>query len=133
MADTVDDAARRAVAEREAAFPTPCLDRSPCPVVASVGNWTAGRLAMGASRHPNPPDRRSPILRGGEHGQVYHVTRVARQQRNLRRSLHPPYICYMNTISSTLALLKPADLFPAWKWIDMMEQCGDMKAGVLIP
>ncbi len=26
-----------------------------------------------------------------------------------------PYIWYMNTISRTLALLKPADLFPAWK------------------
>ncbi len=71
---------RRAVAGGEAALPTPCLDRSPCPVVVSVssvaeeagplqtGNWTAGRLAMGASRHPNPPDRRSPIQRGGEHG-----------------------------------------------------------------
>ena len=35
----------------------------------------------------------------------------------------------MNTISRTLALLKPADLFPAWKWIDMMEQSGDRKAG----
>ena len=71
---------RRAVAEHEAAFPTPCLDPFPCPVVVSVssvaekadpiqtGNWTAGRLAMGASRHPNPPDWRSPSLRGGKHG-----------------------------------------------------------------
>ncbi len=40
-----------------------------------------------------------------------------------------PYICYMNTISRTLALLKPADLFPAWKWIDMMEECGEIEAG----
>ena len=32
----------------------------------------------------------------------------------------------MNTISRTLALLKPADLFPAWKWIDMMEQCREL-------
>ena len=35
----------------------------------------------------------------------------------------------MNTISRTLARLKPADLFPACKWIVLMEQCGDMKAG----
>ena len=35
----------------------------------------------------------------------------------------------MNTISHTLALLKPADLFPAWKWIDMMEDCGEIEAG----
>ncbi len=35
----------------------------------------------------------------------------------------------MNTISRTLALLKPADLFPAWKWIDMMQQSGEMEAG----
>ena len=34
----------------------------------------------------------------------------------------------MNTISRTLALLKPADLFPAWKWIDMMEQSGEIEA-----
>ena len=33
----------------------------------------------------------------------------------------------MNTISRTLALLRPADLFPAWKWIDMMEQCGEIE------
>ncbi len=33
----------------------------------------------------------------------------------------------MKTISRTLALLKPADLFPAWKWIDMMEECGDIE------
>ncbi len=39
-----------------------------------------------------------------------------------------PYICYMNTISRTLALLKPADLFPAWKWIDIMEECGEIEA-----
>ena len=31
----------------------------------------------------------------------------------------------MNTIPRTLALLKPADLFPAWKWIDVMEECGE--------
>ena len=41
----------------------------------------------------------------------------------------PPYIRCMNTISRTLALLKPADLFPAWKRIDIMEECGEMKAG----
>ncbi len=35
----------------------------------------------------------------------------------------------MNTISRTLALLKPADLFPAWKWIDIMEECGEIEAG----
>ncbi len=35
----------------------------------------------------------------------------------------------MNTISRTLALLKPADLFPAWKWIDVMEECGEIDAG----
>ena len=40
-----------------------------------------------------------------------------------------PYIGCMNTISRTLALLKPADLFPAWKWIDMMEGSGEMEAG----
>ena len=34
----------------------------------------------------------------------------------------------MNTISRTLALLKPADLFPAWKWIDIMEECGEIEA-----
>ena len=34
----------------------------------------------------------------------------------------------MNTISRTLALLKPVDIFPAWKWIDMMEQCGEIEA-----
>ena len=33
----------------------------------------------------------------------------------------------MNTISRTLALLKPVDLFPAWKWIDMMEECGEIE------
>jgi hypothetical protein len=32
----------------------------------------------------------------------------------------------MNTIFRTPALLKPADLFPAWKWIDIMEECGEM-------
>jgi len=42
-------------------------------------------------------------------------------------SVHPcqsHYIQRVNTISRTLALLKPADLFPAWKWIDIMEQSG---------
>ncbi len=39
------------------------------------------------------------------------------------------YIWYMNTISRTLALLKPADLYPAWQWIDMMEECGEIEAG----
>ena len=34
----------------------------------------------------------------------------------------------MNTISRTLALLKPADLFPAWKWIDVMEERGEIGA-----
>ena len=34
----------------------------------------------------------------------------------------------MNPISRTLALLKPGDLFPAWKWIDMMEECGEIAA-----
>ena len=34
----------------------------------------------------------------------------------------------MNTISRTLALLKPADLFPAWKWIDMMEERDEINA-----
>ena len=37
-----------------------------------------------------------------------------------------PYIWCMNTISRTLALLKPTDLFPAWKWIDMMQECGEI-------
>jgi len=32
----------------------------------------------------------------------------------------------MTTISRTLALLKPVDLFPAWKWIDMMEEYGKL-------
>ena len=35
----------------------------------------------------------------------------------------------MNTTSHTLALLKPADLFPTWKWIDMLEECREIKAG----
>ena len=34
----------------------------------------------------------------------------------------------MNTISRTLALLKPADLFPSWKWIDIMEERGEIEA-----
>ena len=34
----------------------------------------------------------------------------------------------MNSISRIPALLKPADLFPAWKWIDMMEECGETEA-----
>ncbi|MCH7779867.1 MAG: hypothetical protein IH848_03400 [Acidobacteria bacterium] len=34
----------------------------------------------------------------------------------------------MNTISRTLALLKPTDLFPAWKWIDLMDECGEIEA-----
>ena len=34
----------------------------------------------------------------------------------------------MHTISRTLALLKPPDLFPAWKWIDMMEERGEIEA-----
>ena len=34
----------------------------------------------------------------------------------------------MSTISRTLALLKPADLFPSWKWIDIMEESGEMEA-----
>ncbi len=72
---------RRAVAGSEAAFPTPCLDPAPCPVMASVssiakeagplqtGNWTTGRLAMGKPLSiANLPDRRSPSSRGGEHG-----------------------------------------------------------------
>ena len=39
------------------------------------------------------------------------------------------YTWCMNTISRTLALLKPDDLFPAWKWIDIMEQQGEIEAG----
>ena len=34
----------------------------------------------------------------------------------------------MNTISRTLALLKPADFSPAWKWIDVMEERGEIEA-----
>ena len=34
----------------------------------------------------------------------------------------------MNTISRTLALLKPVDIFPAWKWINMMEESGEIEA-----
>ena len=34
----------------------------------------------------------------------------------------------MNTISRTLALLKPANLVPAWKWIDLMEEYGEIEA-----
>ena len=41
----------------------------------------------------------------------------------------PAYTWCMNTISRTLALLQPADLFPAWKWIDMMGECGEMEPG----
>jgi hypothetical protein len=29
-------------------------------------------------------------------------------------------------ITATLARLKPDDLYPAWKWIDLMEQHGRM-------
>ncbi len=52
---------------------------------------------------------------------------AATQSRSPRSSL--PYIWRLTTISRTLALLKPADLFPSWRWIDMMEWCGEMKAG----
>ena len=52
---------------------------------------------------------------------------AATQSQSTRSTL--PYIWYMNTISRTLALLKPADLFPAWKWIDVMEECGEIEAG----
>jgi len=31
-----------------------------------------------------------------------------------------------DTITRTLALLKPDDLFPAWKCIDLMEQQGEI-------
>jgi len=33
-----------------------------------------------------------------------------------------------DTITRTLALLKPDDLFPAWKYIDLMEQQGELGA-----
>ena len=51
---------------------------------------------------------------------------TSRRVVGLQRNLGPPLptartLKCMNTISRTLALLKPADLFPAWKWIDMME------------
>jgi len=29
-------------------------------------------------------------------------------------------------ITGTLALLKPDDLYPAWKWIDLMERHGQI-------
>lgn len=35
----------------------------------------------------------------------------------------------MEPVSRALALLKPADLFPAWKWIDLMEAAGEIEAG----
>ncbi len=38
------------------------------------------------------------------------------------------YSWCMNTMSRTVALLKPDDLFPAWKWIDIMEECGEIEA-----
>ncbi len=34
----------------------------------------------------------------------------------------------MASAAMGLALLKPNDLFPAWKWIDMMEECGEIEA-----
>ena len=35
----------------------------------------------------------------------------------------------MNVISRTLALLKPDDVFPAWKWIALTEAAGEIEAG----
>ena len=59
----------------EAAFPTPCLDTSPCPVVVSVVCTHDRYGRRGVEREegtqaPNQPDRRSPgrLPRGGEHG-----------------------------------------------------------------
>ncbi len=34
----------------------------------------------------------------------------------------------MDSISETLALLKPQDLYPAWRCIDLMERMGEMSA-----
>ena len=43
------------------------------------------------------------------------------------RPFHSTYTCCMHTISRTLALLKPVDLFPARKWIDIMEERGEIE------
>ncbi len=70
---------QRAVAGSEAAFPTPCLDAIPCPVVVSVVGTQGQKQVQGkrtarcwaraeAPGIPNQPDRRSPGPRGGEHG-----------------------------------------------------------------
>ena len=31
-----------------------------------------------------------------------------------------------DALTRTLSMLKPADLYPAWKWIDLMERAGEM-------
>ena len=35
-----------------------------------------------------------------------------------------PCIC-METLARTLAMLQPDELYPLWRYIDMMEQCGE--------
>ena len=48
-------------------------------------------------------------------------------------SRHPvdsPYTLAMSAdkITETLALLKPDELYPAWKWIELMERRGEIDA-----
>ncbi len=71
----------------------------PLPVRKSMrtktGNRTAKSLGRGGPLLPNQPDRRSPILRGGEQSQVYHVTsghwRVSEQPSGLRYVVAPGF------------------------------------------
>ena len=31
-----------------------------------------------------------------------------------------------DALTRTLSMLRPADLYPAWKWLDLMERAGEM-------
>ena len=34
----------------------------------------------------------------------------------------------METLARTLAMLQPDDIYPLWRYIDLMEQCGEADA-----
>ncbi len=53
---------------------------------------------------------------------------LTNQNKSLTAIAEKALSAAMNTISRALALLRPADLFPAWKWIDIMEEAGEIEA-----
>jgi len=85
----------------------------------------ASHCHLGDEWFKNSSDVIDAIPSNSQYGQI----RIANAQSGLSATSPPaPYTPPkpQDTITHTLALLKPDDLFPAWQYIDLMEQQGEI-------